>query len=72
MANSNTEHSRKLRAKTAAEHTKRKLADGSIKQYGIQLKREDAELFEQVCAKIGGSRPNAIRTLCEFYQLHHK
>lgn len=70
MANSNTEHSRQLRAKTAAAHTKRKLADGSLKQYGMQLKREDAELFERVSAEIGGSRPNVIKTLCEFWLAH--
>lgn len=70
MANSNTEHSRKLRAKTAAEHVKRKLADGSLRQYGFKLTREDADLFDRVVNEMGLSRPQTIKTLCEFWLAH--
>lgn len=70
MANSNTEHSKKLRAKTAAEHLKRKLADGSLRQYGIKLPKEDADLFDRIVEELGVSRPQAIKALCEFYLAH--
>lgn len=70
MANAQTEHSKKLRAKTSAEHTKKLLAEGKVKRYGFMLKTEVAEEFDAVLAELGGSRPEAIKALCAFYRSH--
>lgn len=67
MANSNTEHSRKLRAATAAAHTKAKLASGEYKAIGLNGKSEDIEVILQAVAKAGGSRVQALRKICEYY-----
>lgn len=68
MANSNTEHSKKLRAKTAAAHTKKLLESGEVRRILLQMPTELADEFDAVLAEFGGSRPQAIKALCEFYR----
>lgn len=68
MANSNTEHSKKLRAKTAATYTKKLLESGAARRILLQLPADLADEFDSVLAEFGGSRPQAIKALCEFYR----
>lgn len=70
MSNSNTEHSKKLRAKTALEHTKRSLAEGKTRQILIRMETAVADEFDAILQELGGSRPQAIKALCEFYRQH--
>lgn len=70
MANSKTDHSKKLRAKTAAEFNKRMLETGKMKQISLKLNSELADEFDAVLAELGESRPQAIKALCEFYRTH--
>lgn len=70
MANSNTEHSRKLRAETAKAHVKKLLESGVVKQFTVRLPTETAEELNAVLAEIGGTKPQALKALCEFYRRH--
>lgn len=65
-----TEHSRKLRAKTALEHTKKSLAEGKTRQILLRMDAALADEFDAVLKEFGGSRPEAIKALCEFYRHH--
>ncbi|MGX2949358.1 hypothetical protein ACWIUA_00420 [Ursidibacter sp. B-7004-1] len=65
-----TEHSRKLRAKTALEHTKRSLAEGKTRQILLRMDTTLADEFDAVLSELGSSRPQAIKALCEFYRNH--
>ena len=47
MSNSNTEHSRKLRSKTAAAATKRKVESGEVKIVTMQLSGDLASRLRQ-------------------------
>lgn len=68
MANSNTEHSRKLRAKTAQEWNRKQIELGNIKIIRLQLNKEVAELFENFCQEKELSRPKALKALLDFYK----
>lgn len=72
MANAQTEHSKKLRAKTAAAYTKRALEDGSIRRIMLQLQREDADEFDAIAKAEGLSRPQALKMLCALYRKSQK
>ena len=65
-----TEHSKKLRAETAAAHTKKLLESGAVRRILLQLPTAVANEFDAVLAEFGGSRPQAIKALCEFYRAH--
>lgn len=68
MANSQTEHSKKLRAKNAAEWQKKQLAEGKLKQVSLKLSPEVLAEFDSVCEKLSLSRPQALKVLLEHYQ----
>ncbi len=72
MANSNTEHSKKLRAKTAAEWQKKQLEEGKIKRLGMTLPTEIAEAFNSVSEKMALSKPQTLKALIDFYNQHHQ
>lgn len=68
MANSYTEHSKKLRAKTAAEYNRHMLAKGKVKQFSVRMETSIADELNAVLAEIGGTKANAIKRLCEIYR----
>ena len=68
MANSMTEHSRKLRSKTANEYNKRLLAEGKVKQFSVRMETEIADEFNAILTEIGGTKAQAIKRLCEIYR----
>ncbi|NBI43934.1 hypothetical protein GVX76_10780 [[Haemophilus] felis] len=68
MANAMTEHSRKLRAKTANEYNKRMLAEGKVKQFSVRMETAIADEFTDVLNEIGGTKAQAIKKLCEIYR----
>lgn len=68
MANSNTEHSRKLRQKTANEYNKRMLAEGKIKQINLRLSAELADEFNALLKQLGETKPKAIKAIIEHYK----
>lgn len=63
-----TEHSRKLRAKTALEHTKKSLAEGKTRQMLIRMDAALADEFDEILSELGHSRPEGIKALCEIYR----
>ncbi len=71
MSNSNTEHSKKLRAKTAAAHIKKNLALGLIRRMMIQAPTPVADEFDTICKELELSRPKALEYLCKFYRDHN-
>ncbi|STZ77372.1 hypothetical protein [Bergeriella denitrificans] len=64
MANSNTEHSRKLRQTTAAAFAKAKLASGEYKQFAVKGKAEDIDAVLAAIEKAGGSKIQALKKIC--------
>ncbi|MDG6881013.1 Uncharacterised protein [Phocoenobacter uteri] len=72
MTNSTTEHSKKLRAKTAKEHNKKQLEAGIVKRLGLVVPTETLTLFDEIASESGLSRPKALQMLCEFYQKNHR
>ncbi|MDO4694960.1 MAG: hypothetical protein Q4A62_10175 [Eikenella sp.] len=64
MANSNTEHSKKLRAATAAAAAKKKLQSGAYRQYTIRAKAAEMDVIDAAIAKAGGSRTQALLKIC--------
>ncbi|HBP31098.1 MAG: hypothetical protein ACTIKR_16880 [Advenella sp.] len=68
MANSNTEHSRRLRAKNATETNKRLLAAGLIKLVTFRLKSDLANEFDAIAHERGLSRPATLQMLCDMYR----
>ncbi|MDD7425651.1 MAG: ribbon-helix-helix protein, CopG family [[Actinobacillus] rossii] len=67
MANANTDHSRKLRAKTANEWVRKQLESGELKQINLRLPKETAEMFDSLCEKLELSRTQALKILIEHY-----
>ncbi|MDY6216656.1 ribbon-helix-helix protein, CopG family [Actinobacillus porcinus] len=67
MANATTEHSRKLRAKTANEWARKRLDSGELKQINLRLPKKTAEMFDSLCEKLELSRPQALKILIEHY-----
>nr|DAU94668.1 MAG TPA: antitoxin [Caudoviricetes sp.] len=72
MANAKTEHSKKLRAKTATARNKQLIADGKLKQISLKLDADTAAEFDAILSEFGASRPQAIKALCEFYRTQQK
>ncbi|MDY4279755.1 MAG: hypothetical protein SOX56_01505 [[Pasteurella] mairii] len=72
MANSNTEHSKKLRLKTSAEWNKKQIADGKIRQISLKLETELANEFDAILSELGNNRSQGIKALCEFYRQYQK
>lgn len=72
MANSNTEHSKKLRAKTASEWAKKQMNEGHIRQIAMKINAELADEFDELCAKMDSSRPQTLKALIDFYNQHHQ
>lgn len=70
MANAQTEHSKALRRKTAAAHSLKKRAEGTVKQIGLTLSIELATEFDAVLSELGANRAEGIKALCEFYRAH--
>ncbi len=68
MANSNTEHSRRLRAKNASETNKRLVAAGIIKLITFRLKADVAKDFDAIAEERGLSRPATLEMLCDMYR----
>ncbi|MBE2898395.1 hypothetical protein HPC37_06140 [Pasteurellaceae bacterium 20609_3] len=68
MANAQTEHSKKLRAKTAAAHNKALLASGKVKRILLQLDANVAAEFDAIVSELNVSRPQALKALCELYR----
>lgn len=64
MANSNTVHSKKLRAATAAKYTREKMANGELRQINIRMKTEDMAIIDEAVARAGGSRVQALLKIC--------
>ena len=62
MSNSKTEHSRKLRSKTAAAATKRKIESGEVKIVTMQLSGNLASRLRQFKERTG-TWEDAIRVL---------
>lgn len=70
MANAQTEHSRKLRAKTASEWTQKQISEGKIKQVKMNLSAELTDEFDALVAEQGTSRPKTLKMLIDFYRSH--
>ena len=68
MANAITEHSRKLRAKTARLANDKAIAEGRARRILMQLPAEVADEFDSICAELGLSRPQALKVLCERFR----
>ncbi|WKT00857.1 hypothetical protein NYR30_06170 [Gallibacterium salpingitidis] len=72
MANSNTEHSKKLRSKTASEYNKKALEEGRIKAISLRLDAVLAAEFDAVLSELADTRPAGIKKLCEIYRQYKK
>lgn len=64
MANAQTEHSRKLRQKTAAEARRKKLASGEYRSLTVQGRASDMDIIDRAVEKAGGSRIQALKVIC--------
>ncbi|MDP8173140.1 hypothetical protein QJU93_07190 [Pasteurella skyensis] len=63
-----TEHSRKLRSKTAQAHTKKQLAEGVVRQVLIKAPTEVLNEFDTIAQELGLSRPKLLEFLCKQYR----
>ena len=70
MANAQTEHSKALRAKTAAEWNKKQKELGLRKSVSFNLTTETANELNAILAELGGKKSEAIAKLCTFYRQH--
>ena len=68
MANAMTEHSKKLRAKTAAEWTKKRIAEGKIKVISLQLEPALLAEFDAMAKAKGLSRRAAFEEIWAFWK----
>lgn len=68
MANSMTEHSRRVRAETARRLNDKAIAEGRARRILMQLPAEVADEFDAICAEMDVSRPQALKALCELYR----
>lgn len=64
MANSNTEHSKKLRQQTAAKWQREKLASGERRTFTVNGKAAEMDIIDAAIAKAGGSRTQALLKIC--------
>lgn len=68
MSNANTKHSKALRKATTAQWQREKLESGELAQILIRADAETINNFKVMLEEIGGSRPEALRKLYQFYQ----
>ena len=68
MSNANTKHSKALRKATTAKWQREKLERGELAQILIRADAETIKNFKAILEEIGGSRPEALRKLYQFYQ----
>lgn len=68
MSNANTKHSKALRKATTAKWQRKKLERGELAQILIRADAETINNFKAILEEIGGSRPEALRKLYQFYQ----
>ncbi|NBI12543.1 hypothetical protein GVX81_02670 [[Haemophilus] felis] len=68
MANAMTEHSKQLRAKTAAEWKRKQRELGLAKQFSVTLETAVCDELNAILAEIGGTKAQAIKRLCELYR----
>ncbi len=66
MANSNTEHSKKLRAESAKKAREKALADGGIAINTIVRKEDGADVLRDLIAE-HGNKAATIRYLLAYY-----
>lgn len=59
-----SEHSKKLRAATAAKFNQEKLASGEYRRISLQGKAQDLDIIDAAIAKAGGSRVQALAKIC--------
>lgn len=71
MANSNTEHSKKLRSQTANEWQKKQREAGLKKQIAIFADTAIAEEFNALCEQMGLPKAKALKVLMESYKAQH-
>ncbi len=64
MANANTEHSKKLRAATAAAAKRQKLKSGEYRQISIYAPTEEMDIIDAAVAKAGGTKRQALVKIC--------
>lgn len=67
MSNKLTEHSRQLRIRTAAAHTKAKLKSGEYRTFTLTGRAEDMDIVDAAIARAGGSRVQALKKICAAY-----
>ena len=68
MSNANTKHSKAIRKATTAKWQREKLERGELAQILIRADSETINNFKTMLEEIGGSRPEALRKLYQFYQ----
>ena len=68
MANSNSEHSVKLRRETAARINREKLQSGEYKQFAVKGRAQDIDVILAAIEKAGGSKTQALLKICRDWQ----
>lgn len=68
MANSNTEHSKALRAAAANKANKAKLESGEWARINVLIESSYAKIFKS----IGDNNADSMRKLIKFYQENHR
>ncbi|KMK51485.1 hypothetical protein RO21_06105 [[Actinobacillus] muris] len=65
-----SQQQKQKRDERALAFVKKSLADGKSRQILLRMDKAIADEFDAVLAEFGGSRPQAIKALCEFYRKH--
>lgn len=68
MATATTEHSKALRAKTAAEWRRKQIAEGEKKQISVLVDKELADTFSEIGKELGLSKAKTLQALIDFYK----
>lgn len=68
MANSKTEHSKKLRNQASMARVKRLLESGVEKQFGVRMATADVDRLNAILAEIGGTKAQGLKVLCDIYE----
>lgn len=58
---------KKRYAQTATRINQTKIESGAYKQFGVKGKAEDVDIILQAIAHAGGSKTQALKTICQFY-----
>lgn len=64
MANANTEHSKKLRAATAAAARRKKLESGAYRQMAVCATAAEMDVIDAAVVKAGGTKRQALVKIC--------